>query len=125
MRLNVIWIIFSTSVPAVHRLHLLCVGVQAITRMSWSAAPEASSLQSDDTLTDKTLSSCWRSRNLSTESLSMLKRLRVRSLPADDRNTEQLEEFTLNLSQHHSRFHLFRPKQGNKDEQKPIMLTFK
>ncbi len=57
--------------------------------MSWSADPEASSLQSDETHADKTLSSCWRSRNLSTESLSMLKRLRVRSLPAEDRNTDQ------------------------------------
>lgn len=63
--------------------------------MSWSAAPETSSRQSEDTQPDKTLSSCWRSRNLSTESRLMLKRLRVRSLPAEDTNSDQLDHKNL------------------------------
>jgi len=66
--------------------------------MSWSAAPETSSRQSEDTELDKTLSSCWRSRNPSTESLSMLKRLRVCSLPAEDTNSDQLEHINLSFT---------------------------
>lgn len=85
--------IYYCSFTATKHIFLFCflndMLVRRLTRMSWSAAPDTISLQSVETQTDKMLSSCCRLRNPSTESPSMLKSLRVPSLPAETETVTQ------------------------------------